>query len=44
MEGHAGDPRKVTASGPGLLPDGVCINKPSYFDIYTKGNISITGN
>lgn len=36
VEGHAGDPTKVTASGPGLQPDGVCINKPTYFDIHTK--------
>lgn len=37
VEGHAGDPTKVTASGPGLQPDGVCINRPTYFDIITKG-------
>ncbi|KAL1493038.1 hypothetical protein ABEB36_011179 [Hypothenemus hampei] len=36
VEGHAGDPSKVTASGPGLLPEGVFINKPTYFDIFTK--------
>ncbi|XP_048517321.1 filamin-A isoform X4 [Dendroctonus ponderosae] len=36
VEGHAGDPTKVTASGPGLQPDGVFINKPTYFDISTK--------
>ncbi|XP_058791414.1 filamin-A isoform X2 [Phymastichus coffea] len=36
VEGHAGDPTKVTASGPGLLPDGVVINRPTYFDIFTK--------
>ncbi|XP_015833310.1 filamin-A isoform X1 [Tribolium castaneum] len=36
VEGHAGDPTKVTASGPGLQPDGVCINRPTYFDISTK--------
>ncbi|RZC35933.1 filamin-A [Asbolus verrucosus] len=36
VEGHAGDPTKVTASGPGLQPDGVCINRPAYFDISTK--------
>uniref|UniRef100_V5GPF5 Filamin-A n=1 Tax=Anoplophora glabripennis TaxID=217634 RepID=V5GPF5_ANOGL len=36
VEGHAGDPTKVTASGPGLQPDGVSINKPTYFDISTK--------
>ncbi|XP_031347323.1 filamin-A isoform X1 [Photinus pyralis] len=36
VEGHAGDPNKVTASGPGLQPDGVCINRSTYFDISTK--------
>ncbi|XP_022901138.2 filamin-A isoform X2 [Onthophagus taurus] len=36
VEGHAGDPTKVTASGPGLQADGVCINRVTYFDIYTK--------
>lgn len=39
VEGHAGDPTKVTASGPGLQPDGVCINRPTYFDISTKSKI-----
>ncbi|XP_025833644.1 filamin-A isoform X1 [Agrilus planipennis] len=37
VEGHAGDPTKVTASGPGIQPDGNCINRPTYFDISTKG-------
>ncbi|KAK5639704.1 hypothetical protein RI129_012196 [Pyrocoelia pectoralis] len=36
VEGHAGDPNKVTASGPGLQPDGICINRSTYFDISTK--------
>lgn len=36
VEGHAGDATKVTASGPGLLPDGVVVNKGTYFDIFTK--------
>ncbi|KAJ9576572.1 hypothetical protein L9F63_025532, partial [Diploptera punctata] len=36
VEGHAGDPSKVTASGPGLQPDGVMISRPTYFDISTK--------
>lgn len=38
VEGHAGDPKKVTASGPGLEPVGVMAGKPTYFDIFTKGN------
>ncbi|KAK9889074.1 hypothetical protein WA026_004346, partial [Henosepilachna vigintioctopunctata] len=36
VEGHAGDPTKVTASGPGLQPDGNFINRTNYFDIHTK--------
>nr|CAD7196862.1 unnamed protein product [Timema douglasi] len=36
VEGHAGDASKVTASGPGLQPEGVMINRPTYFDISTK--------
>lgn len=36
VEGQAGDPTLVTASGPGLLPDGVFVGKPTYFDIFTK--------
>lgn len=37
VEGHAGDPSKVTASGPGLQPDGVCVARATFFDISTKG-------
>ncbi|XP_078037195.1 filamin A protein cher isoform X5 [Augochlora pura] len=33
---QSGDPTKVTASGPGLLPDGVTTNKPTFFEIFTK--------
>ena len=40
VEGFAGDPNKVTASGPGLEPEGVIINRPTYFDIFTKGKSS----
>lgn len=36
VEGHAGDPSKVTASGPGLQKEGNVVNKPTYFDIFTK--------
>ncbi|XP_014480119.1 PREDICTED: filamin-A isoform X3 [Dinoponera quadriceps] len=36
VEGHAGDSSKVTASGPGLQPEGVVINRPTFFDIFTK--------
>ena len=37
VEGFAGDASKVTAAGPGLEPEGVVINKPTFFDIYTEG-------
>ncbi|XP_076247871.1 filamin A protein cher isoform X2 [Calliopsis andreniformis] len=33
---QAGDPSKVTASGPGVQPEGVIVNKPTFFDIITK--------
>ncbi|XP_025994672.1 filamin-A isoform X4 [Solenopsis invicta] len=36
VEGHAGDPSKVTASGPGLQPEGVVVNRPTFFDVFTK--------
>ncbi|XP_048512213.1 filamin-A isoform X4 [Athalia rosae] len=36
VEGHAGDPAKVSASGPGLQPDGVAVNRPTFFDVFTK--------
>lgn len=38
VEGHAGDASKVTASGPGLQPDGISIGRSTFFDINTKGN------
>ncbi|XP_069165536.1 LOW QUALITY PROTEIN: filamin-A [Procambarus clarkii] len=45
VSGFAGDPTKVTASGPGLEPEGVTINKPTYFDIFTKDpQTSLYGN
>lgn len=39
VEGTAGDATKVTASGPGLQPDGVMVNKNTHFDIVAKGNL-----
>ncbi|XP_020279518.1 filamin-A isoform X4 [Pseudomyrmex gracilis] len=36
VEGHAGDASKVTASGPGLQSEGVVVNRPTFFDIFTK--------
>lgn len=38
VEGTAGDASKVTASGPGLLPDGVMVGRSTYFDVFTKGD------
>lgn len=37
VEGTAGDATKVSASGPGLQPDGVMLNKSTHFDIFAKG-------
>lgn len=37
VEGKAADPTKVTASGPGLQPDGVCVGRSTYFDITATG-------
>lgn len=37
VEGFAGDASKVTASGPGLQPEGVVVNRVTYFDIFTTG-------
>lgn len=34
-----GDPNKVQARGPGLEAVGNVANKPTYFDIYTAGNV-----
>ncbi|CAK9811186.1 cher [Anthophora plagiata] len=36
VEAQAGDPSKVTASGPGLHWDDVIVNRPTFFDIFTK--------
>lgn len=41
VEGHAGDASRVTASGPGLQPDGVMVNRPTHFDIFTKGMLPL---
>ena len=37
VKGKAGDPSKVTASGPGLEQNGVIENKKTHFEVYTKG-------
>ena len=36
VEGFAGDAARVTASGPGLEPEGVVVNKPTHFHIYAR--------
>jgi len=36
VEGMAGDPSKVTASGPGLEKSGVVVKKKTHFDVHTK--------
>lgn len=43
VEGHAGDPTKVTAYGPGLQPEGVLIGRATYFDISTKSKLVFDG-
>lgn len=37
VEAPAGDPSKVRVTGPGIQPDGVLANRPTYFEIHTKG-------
>ena len=37
VKGKAGDPSKVTASGPGLEQHGVIEKKKTHFEVYTKG-------
>ncbi|XP_041349933.1 filamin-A-like isoform X2 [Gigantopelta aegis] len=37
IEGMAGDPKKVSAKGPGIEKSGVVAGKKTYFEIYTKG-------
>ena len=44
MEGFAGDASKVTASGPGLEPEGVVVQRPTHFHIYAQGRYSIDYN
>lgn len=36
VEGMAGDPSKVTASGPGLEKNGNVVKKKAGFDVFTK--------
>ena len=36
VEGMAGDPTKVTVSGPGLEKDGLVVKVPTHFSVFTK--------
>uniref|UniRef100_A0A2S2QCD4 Filamin-A n=1 Tax=Sipha flava TaxID=143950 RepID=A0A2S2QCD4_9HEMI len=36
VDASAGDPNKVKVFGPGIQPEGVFVNKPTYFEIHTK--------
>ncbi|XP_033186873.1 filamin A protein cher isoform X3 [Bombus vancouverensis nearcticus] len=36
VETPSADPSKIVASGPGLQADGILVNKPTFFDIFTK--------
>lgn len=38
VEASGGDPNKVNVIGPGIQPEGVFVNKPTYFEIHTKGS------
>jgi len=40
VKGKAGDPSKVTASGPGLEQHGVIERKKTHFEVFTKGQTS----
>lgn len=40
VEGYAGDPSKVKASGPGLKPTGVSAGVPTHFDVFSKGELA----
>lgn len=39
VEGVAGDPSKVTASGPGLEKHGIMVKKRTQFDVFTKSEL-----
>jgi len=43
VKGKAGDPSKVTASGPGLEQHGVVEKKKTHFEVYTKGEVIAGG-
>jgi filamin len=39
VQGFAGDPSKVTASGPGLEKTGVMVKKRTHFEVFTKSEL-----
>ena len=36
VQGMAGDPTKVTTSGPGLIASGVMVKQTTFFEVHTK--------
>ena len=40
VKGMAGDPSKVTASGPGLEKSGVVVKKKTQFEVHTKRTLT----
>ena len=39
VEGAAGDPKRVSASGPGLEPTGNNVGRRTFFNIFTSGEM-----
>ena len=42
VEGAAGDATKVTAKGPGIEKTGVVATKKTYFEVYTRGEMTLS--
>ena len=40
VEGKVGDPTKCFASGPGIEPNGVIVDKPTWFEIDATGMVN----
>lgn len=38
VEGKVGDPSKCRAHGPGIEPNGVVVDRPTYFEIDASSN------
>ena len=41
VEGKVGDASKCTASGPGLEKSGNMVGKTTYFEVFTKGKLTL---